>query len=177
MRDLRVAVSVGSAYFGAMPAVPAVFRLSAMRGRAPGAMLEIMDVRCLIVDDNDDFVRVACDALDRDGIDVVGVASNSAEALQRIGEFRPDVALVDICLGDEFGFELVDRIADVGAGDRTAVILTSTCPESEFAEMIEFSDAVAFLSKSDLSGRAIRAILRCDGHGPCAERGSRLRAT
>jgi CheY-like chemotaxis protein len=132
-------------------------------------MLEIMDVRCVIVDDNDHFLQVARDVLDRDGIDVVGVASNSAEALQRVGELQPDVALVDICLGDESGFELVDQIAEVGAGDQTAVVLISTYSESDLAEMIEVSEAVAFLSKPDLSGRAIREILRCGGHGPCAE--------
>jgi DNA-binding NarL/FixJ family response regulator len=56
-------------------------------------------VRCLIVDDNDGFLQAARARLNREGIDVVGVASTSAEAVARVGELRPDVVLVDIRLG------------------------------------------------------------------------------
>jgi CheY-like chemotaxis protein len=63
-------------------------------------------VRCLIVDDNHRFLQVARVMLEREGSDVVGVASTSAEAIQRAHELRPDVALVDVDLGAECGFDL-----------------------------------------------------------------------
>lgn len=123
-----------------------------------------MAVRCLIVDDNDRFLEAARDALERDGITVVGVASNSAEAIARNHDLRPDVALVDVCLGEESGFTLAERIADEEV-DRPAVILVSTYAERDFDDMVESSAALAFLSKSDLSGRAIREILQGSGQG------------
>ena len=42
-----------------------------------------MRVTCLIVDDSPDFLTVATRMLERDGIDVVGVASTGSAALAR----------------------------------------------------------------------------------------------
>ncbi len=120
-------------------------------------------MRCVIVDDNDRFLEAARDALERDGIDVVGVASCHAEAMRRIGELRPDVALVDVCLGEESGFALAEEIAGQGVVRPPTVILVSTYAESDFDDMAEVSAACAFLSKTELSGEAIRAVLRSQG--------------
>lgn len=65
----------------------------------------------MIVDDNDDFLRSAHVALEREGIDVLGVASTSAQAIARTLELRPDVLLIDVCLGGECGLALAERIA------------------------------------------------------------------
>lgn len=95
-----------------------------------------MALTCLIVDDNADFLEVARDLLERQGIAVVGVASASAEALQRADELRPDVTLVDIELGGESGFDLTDRLASGRDGRRSSVILVSTYAEKDFADLI-----------------------------------------
>ena len=60
-------------------------------------------LRCLIVDDNAGFLDAARELLEGQHVAVAGVASTGAEALQRAGELRPDVALVDIDLGDGVG--------------------------------------------------------------------------
>jgi CheY-like chemotaxis protein len=88
---------------------------------------------------------------------VVGVASTIAEALERAQELRPDVALVDIHLGGESGFELARRIAEAPAP--FTVILMSTCSEGDLAELIETSPALGYLSKAHLSAHAIRHLL------------------
>lgn len=125
-----------------------------------------MDVRCVIVDDNDHFLEVARNALERDGITVVGVASNSSEAKERINELRPDVTLIDISLGEESGFDLVEEIAQANGDHRPELILISTYTERDFLEIIASSPASAFISKSDLCGGAIRDVL--GGAGPSA---------
>src|SRR5215211_7335941 len=84
-------------------------------------------VKCVIVDDNSLFLEGATDLLRREGLDVVGVATNSAEAIRRVTELRPDVTLVDIDLGDEDGFELARRLNAISAASR--VILVSTHAE------------------------------------------------
>jgi CheY-like chemotaxis protein len=67
-------------------------------------------MRCLIVDDSAAFVDAARGLLERQGIAVVGVASSGAEAVRRFIELRPDVILVDINLGAESGFDVVDQL-------------------------------------------------------------------
>lgn len=121
-------------------------------------------VSCLIVDDSDHFRCAARALLEREGIAVVGMASASDEALRQIGDSRPDVALVDIDLGEENGFDVAQRLARVPPEGRPRIIMISTHAEKDFTDMITASPAVAFLSKSALSGAAIRDILRkaCD---------------
>jgi DNA-binding NarL/FixJ family response regulator len=116
-----------------------------------------MTLRVLIVDDNASFQDAARMLLEQQGLGVVGVAFTTSEALQQASELDPDVVLVDIRLGKEWGFELAQRLAD-GQG-RAAVILISTHAESDFAEIIADSPAVGFLPKSDLSADAIRRIV------------------
>jgi len=88
---------------------------------------------------------------------VVGVASNSAEALQQVRALRPDLILVDIGLGEESGFDLARLLARDGPGGE--VILISAGAEADYAELIAESPAAGFLVKSELSARAIGQIL------------------
>jgi CheY-like chemotaxis protein len=128
-----------------------------------------MDMRCLIVDDNDRFLQTARGVLERDGIVVAGVASDGTQALALVDELRPDVALVDVCLGDECGVELADLLVEQSSSKPT-VILISTYPEDDFADIVKGSAAVGFLPKSELSGPAIRKLLGDSGHRTPAQR-------
>jgi CheY-like chemotaxis protein len=118
-----------------------------------------MAIRCLLVDDNDAFLKSASVLLQREGITVVGVASNSAGALRQARALRPDVILVDIGLGDESGFDLARLLAQDGQGGDAKVILISARAESDYADLIAESPAAGFLVKPELSARAIGQIL------------------
>ncbi len=113
-----------------------------------------VSLRCLIVDDNALFLEGAADLLRREGLDVIGVASNSAQAIQLVSELQPDVTLVDIDLGDEDGLELARQLNDSSAG-HSKVILISTHPESDMTHLIGASPAVGFIPKTRLSAQAI----------------------
>ena len=117
-----------------------------------------MEIRCLIVDDNASFLEEASALLQRDGLVVVGFASNTREALERAQELQPDVALVDISLGSESGLELARRLVDIDEGGPT-VILISTHAETDFAELIEEAPVAGFVSKAELSASAIRRLV------------------
>jgi CheY-like chemotaxis protein len=117
-------------------------------------------VRCLIVDDSADFRDAASGMLERAGISVVGVASNSAEALGLYRDLGPDVALVDVDLGAESGFELAEQLHRMVATTPLAVILVSTYSEADLEEMIAVSPAVGFLPKFALSPDTIRDLLQ-----------------
>jgi DNA-binding NarL/FixJ family response regulator len=124
-----------------------------------------MPLRSLIVDDNARFLAAARDLLERQGIAVVGVASSSAEAVQLAGELRPDVALVDIDLGEESGFDVARRLAGETGRRLSRVVLISAYPETDFADLIAASPAVGFLSKSDVSAGRIQEVLKGAGDG------------
>jgi DNA-binding NarL/FixJ family response regulator len=115
-------------------------------------------VRCVIVDDNSLFLEGAAELLRREGLDVVGVASDSAEAIRLVTALCPDVTLVDIDLGEEDGFELAQQLSDISAAS-SKVILVSTHAEEDLAHLIEESPALGFIAKTRLSAQAIRDTL------------------
>ena len=120
----------------------------------------LMPLRCLIVDDNASFREEMRGLLAEQGLDVVGGAGSGAEAFRQIAELGPDVALIDIDLGEESGFELARRLRQrPGLAVVPHVILISTHDEAEYADLIEASSAIGFLAKIDVSATAIQQIL------------------
>jgi DNA-binding NarL/FixJ family response regulator len=127
-----------------------------------------MSLRCLIVDDNAGFRVAARSLLEGQGISVVGTASSTIDAVQKVRELRPDVALVDIDLGVDSGFDAARRLADASSQSAPAVILISTHDRDEFADLIETSPAVGFLAKTDLSAATIQQLLAASDESDAA---------
>ena len=115
-------------------------------------------MRVLLVDDSVEFLAAARRLLEREGLQVVATATTIAEAVRRAGETSPDVALVDIDLGGESGFEVVRRLLH-DREDHVRVVLISSHAAEDFADLVAESRAVGFLSKSRLSAAAIREVL------------------
>jgi two-component system nitrate/nitrite response regulator NarL len=114
-------------------------------------------LRCLIVDDNASFLKAAAALLEREGVAVVGSASNGADALAQARELRPDIVLLDIALGEESGLDVARRLVAADP-DGSKVILTSTHAEADFADLIDAAPAAGFVPKSELSASAIRRL-------------------
>lgn len=117
-----------------------------------------LPLRCLIVDDNAAFLAAARSLLERQGLTIVGVATNGAQGLKRASELIPDVILLDIDLGPESGFSVARQLATASACPPT-IILISTHPQEDFAELVEDSPAAGFIAKSKLSASAIQQLL------------------
>jgi DNA-binding NarL/FixJ family response regulator len=120
---------------------------------------DAMPIRCLIVDDNEEFLEAATMLLEREGLAIAGVASTSTDALRQAELLQPDVVLVDVSLGEESGLDLARRLAADTASD-AEVILISTRSAAEFADLAIPSCAAGYLSKSELSADAIRSFLQ-----------------
>ena len=116
-----------------------------------------MTVRCLIVDDSARFLAVATARLTGTGLEVVGTATTSDEAVQQVELLRPDVVLVDISLGTESGFDVARHLAQ--RPDPPVVVLISTRAEADYATLIAASPAVGFIPKSRLSVEAVRELV------------------
>src|SRR5262245_57106979 len=119
----------------------------------------VMSLRCLIVDDNPRFGREARSLLEHEGVSVVGVAASGDEAVRLAAAHRPDLALLDISLGEESGFDVARRLVDDANGEPPAVIFVSTYDEREFRGRIDASPALGFIAKTKLSAERIRRLL------------------
>jgi DNA-binding NarL/FixJ family response regulator len=131
-----------------------------MSANLRAAMLRLgMPLRCLIVDDSPRFGEEARGLLEHEGVSVVGVAASGDEAVRLAQAVRPDVALVDISLGKESGFDVARRLADSSSDDPPAIIFVSTYDEREFSSRIAGSPALGFIAKTELSAERIRRLL------------------
>lgn len=118
-----------------------------------------MPLRCLIVDDSPRFGDEARSLLEHEGVSVVGVAASGDEAVRLAGELVPDLALVDISLGGESGFDVARRLVDNSDSHPPGVILVSSYDEREFSSRIAASPALGFIPKNRLSAERIRQLL------------------
>jgi DNA-binding NarL/FixJ family response regulator len=116
-----------------------------------------MAVRCLLIDDNPEFLASAAQLLASQGIDVVACASTGVEAIRVASDQHPDVALVDVQLGDEDGVEVADRLRELLPD--TAIILISTHEYDDVADLVAESAAIGFVAKTALSAQAIRELV------------------
>jgi DNA-binding NarL/FixJ family response regulator len=147
-----VGLQVGRSPAGGEAAATAII-CAAMNASAPGPRLT-----CLIVDDSPPFFEAARQLLADDEVAVVGLAATSDEAVEQALALVPDVALVDIDLGTESGFDVAERLARLPDGG-PPVVLISVESGGELAELVDASGALGFVSKTDLSGDAIRTLL------------------
>jgi CheY-like chemotaxis protein len=116
-----------------------------------------MPTSVLIVDDHPSFRLSARRMLEADGYAVVGEAEDGAAAIAAVGELSPDLVLLDVQLPDLDGFEVAARLCAGGAGP--AIVLTSTRESSDFGEEISQSPAHGFVTKGELSGETIAALI------------------
>jgi DNA-binding NarL/FixJ family response regulator len=114
-------------------------------------------VRCLLVDDSEEFLASAERLLESQGLDVVGRATCCAEAVARVAELAPDLALVDIELGDEDGITLAADLHE--RAPATRVLLISAHARDDLDDLLRGSPAVGFLPKRALGAGAIAALL------------------
>lgn len=116
-----------------------------------------MKLSVLIVDDHAGFRATARAMLRTEGFAVIGEASDGASAETAALSMRPDVVLLDLMLPDQTGFDVVERLAALQP--MPAVVLISSREAADYGSRVKDSSARGFLSKADLSGERLRALL------------------
>jgi DNA-binding NarL/FixJ family response regulator len=119
-----------------------------------------MGLRCLVADDHPAIV----DAITRflageDGIEIVGTAGGGADAVDRVQELQPDVAIVDVQMPGMGGIDVARTL--VAAGSPTRVIIyTGYAERALVIEAIDAGAAGFVLKESPLSDlvRAVRTV-------------------
>ena len=111
----------------------------------------------LIVDDHPGFRSAARALLEADGFEVVGEAADGESGLAAAARLRPGLVLLDIQLPDLDGFAVAERLAS--SQSPPAVVLVSSRDSSAYRRRLADSPACGFLTKSDLSGAAVAALV------------------
>jgi len=111
----------------------------------------------LIVDDHVGFRAQARALLAADGFSVIGEAADGTSGIEAARTLRPDLVLVDIGLPDVSGFDVARELAL--NGPPPFVVLTSSREATEYGPRVSSSKVLGFISKDQLSGAAIRALV------------------
>ncbi|MGK9147304.1 response regulator transcription factor [Plantibacter flavus] len=117
-------------------------------------------IRILLVDDQQ-LIRLGFGLVlgAEDGLEVIGEASNGAEAISLAEQLRPDVILMDVRMPGLDGIEATRRIVDAHPNSRIIILTTFDLDEYAFGALR--AGASGFLLKDALPSElttAIRAV-------------------
>lgn len=121
------------------------------------------DIHVLIVDDHPIICKGIRDLLGPAvGITVVGEAHTGEEALQKIGELKPDVVLLDMKLPDMSGVEIIKKAYKLGSNSR--ILGLSSYNDREFISQLLTYGASGYLLKDEVPEEIVQAV-RGVAHG------------
>src|SRR3712207_3920519 len=112
--------------------------------------------RVLVVDDAVFMRKMVSDALAKGGHEVVGEASNGAEAVQRFQELKPEVTTLDITMPEMDGISALKAILEVDPGARV-IMCSALGQESKVLESIK-AGARDFVVKPFQPDRVLEAV-------------------
>jgi CheY-like chemotaxis protein len=111
----------------------------------------------LIVDDHEAFRESATALLEAEGFDVVGAAADGDDAVAQAKRLRPQVVLLDIQLPGLDGFAVAERMTALP--DAPRVVLISSRRASAYGPRLGAASALGFITKQELSGEALAALV------------------
>jgi DNA-binding NarL/FixJ family response regulator len=116
-------------------------------------------IRVLVVDDQE-LVRAGFSMIldSEDAIDVVGEASNGADAIVAVGTLDPDVVLMDIRMPVMDGLAATEQICADSHEDRPRVLILTTFDLDEHIYQALRAGASGFLLKDTPPDELVRAI-------------------
>ena len=116
-----------------------------------------------VVDDHEVVRRGLTDLLNQaDGLTVIGAAATAAQALARVPELHPDVAVLDVSLPDGNGAEVCRELRTL-LPDLQCLMLTSYTDEQAMMDAF-LAGAAGFVIK-DITGVDLVAAVRTVGSG------------
>jgi DNA-binding NarL/FixJ family response regulator len=127
-----------------------------------------MPIRVLIADDNSSMLRAITSTLEEEkALEVVGEASTFAATMQMIGDFRPDVLLLDLHLPESRNFPADFVKSQLVSVPHTLAISFSNDDEAQ--KLAENYGAEVLLDKMNLYSEMVPAIMNCTRHCRAAE--------
>jgi two-component system, OmpR family, response regulator len=127
--------------------------------------MEEAEGRVLVVDDEPNITELVAMALKYVGFDVA-TASSGRDALSSVGDFRPDLIVLDVMMPDLDGFEVCRRLRADGIRVPVVYLTARDATEDKVRGLTIGGDDYVTkpFSLEELVAR-IRAVLRRAGHG------------
>ena len=114
-------------------------------------------VTCVVADDHPAVLEAVAEFLTQSGIEVVGRARDGEEALEKIEQRKPNVALVDVRMPKLAGIELARRASRL-APDTAIVLYTGYSDRAQLTEALD-AGVRGFVLKEAPMDDLIRALL------------------
>jgi DNA-binding NarL/FixJ family response regulator len=111
---------------------------------------------CVIVDDHPAIAAAVESAFSSSSVSLVGRARGVTDAVRVLSELRPDVALVDLRLGDGDGFEVIRELPAISPHTR-AVVFTGLADRASLLRAMDLGIAGFVLKESPLD-ELLRAV-------------------
>ncbi|HEX9683590.1 MAG TPA: response regulator transcription factor [Acidimicrobiales bacterium] len=115
-----------------------------------------MTLRLVLVDDHQMLREGLRRVMEDAGIEVVGEATNGADAIDVVRETKPDIVLMDVTMPGIDGIEATRRLRDV-APDSSVVMLTMHADADVFDRAIK-AGAVGYLTKDAPAEDVVKAV-------------------
>ncbi len=113
--------------------------------------------RILVVDDHPVATRGVCMIIDaEDDMEVCGTATTIAEAMRQYNKLKPDMAVIDLRLGEQSGLDLVRAL--LVQDRRFPTLLFSMYDDHLFAERAIRAGARGYVMKQEPAATIIAAI-------------------
>jgi DNA-binding NarL/FixJ family response regulator len=113
-------------------------------------------ITCLVADDHPAMVEAVAGVLGEHGVEVVARARDGEEALAKLTELQPDVAIVDLRMPRQSGIEVARQAHSVSPG--TAVILYTAFGERSLLTEALDAGARGFVLKEAPVSDLVRAV-------------------
>lgn len=84
-----------------------------------------MAKKILIIDDNEQDKKIMKRFLNRAGYTEIDTAENGTEGIQKVGEAKPDLVILDTILPDMMGFEVCSRLRENYTSGALKIVMTT----------------------------------------------------
>ena len=114
-------------------------------------------IRVLLVDDNREFLDAVMRFLSVDKqYKIIGHTLSGREALDQIGQLRPDLVLLDLAMPDINGLEITRQVKAMP--EAPCVILVTLYDNDEYRSAAKAVQADGYITKSDLGTQLLPLI-------------------
>ena len=105
--------------------------------------------KLLLVEDDPFMMSLMADAFSRDGFTVI-FADNGEDAVKRVREEKPDIAVMDILLPKKNGIEAIREIRAFPHGAHLPVVVVSNLEDTSYVTDAEKLGVSAYLIKANV---------------------------
>lgn len=112
----------------------------------------------MIVDDESAILEGISRLLDWKalGFDQIRTAKSSFEVISHVVDWKPDICLMDVCIGNEYGYELISRLGEMGV--RSNYIMMRGYDEFTYACEALRCGALDYLLKPIDGGKLLQRV-------------------